>query len=259
MIAFFPSRTIVLEVLGFSLHWYGLLYLCGFLIGAWLLPRLQQYRNIELTSDDRSTILSATVLGVILGGRLGYVLFYNPSYFIEHPLDIFAVWQGGMASHGGFIGVTLALLFVLRHRTRDEILRIADIAVIPIAIGLGLGRIGNFINQELYGTVTNLPWGIMFSGAEGLRHPIQLYDFMLQMVIAGLCFWHLVHTKVAGKTLSLFLMLYGVCRFLLEYIREQNGVFFWGLSEGQWLTLPILVISVWLWKKTVKYSQPTIN
>lgn len=259
MFALFPSRTIALELLGFSVHWYGLLYFLGFLIGWWMLPRLQKYRELHLSVDEISSILSAAVLGVIIGGRLGYVFFYNPVYFLHHPLDIFAVWQGGMASHGGFIGVTLALLFILRHRSRDEILRIADIVVIPIAIGLGLGRIGNFVNQELYGTVTSLPWGMLFPGSEGARHPIQLYDFVLQVCIAALCFWHLVRTKEAGKTLALFLMLYGVSRFLLEYIREQNGVFFWGFSEGQWLTLPILIIGVWLWKKSVKYSQPTIN
>lgn len=247
MFALFPSRTVAIVLFGFPVHWYGLFYFVSFLIGWWMLPRLQKYRDLHLSKDDCSSILSATVLGVIIGGRLGYVFFYNPVYFFKNPLDIVAVWKGGMASHGGFIGVAIALLFILRKRSREEIVRIADIAVIPIAIGLGLGRIGNFINQELYGTVTSLPWGMLFVGSEGLRHPIQLYDFALQMCIAGICFWHLTHRKNSGQTLAFFLMLYGISRFMLEYLREQNGLLFWGLSEGQWLTIPLFMIGVLLW------------
>jgi phosphatidylglycerol---prolipoprotein diacylglyceryl transferase len=250
MIDLLPSRTVALILFGFPVHWYGLLYFAGFLIGWFLLKKLQKYRDLHLSSDDISSILSATVIGVIVGGRLGYVLFYNPWYYLQNPFDIFAVWKGGMASHGGFIGVTVALMYVLRGRTWDEFLRIADVISIPIAIGLGLGRIGNFINQELYGTITSLPWGMYFAGAEGLRHPIQLYDFALQMMIAGLCFMHLRRSKTSGKTFALFLILYGVARFLLEFIREQNGVYFWGLSEGQILTIPLLVIALWLWRQT---------
>jgi phosphatidylglycerol---prolipoprotein diacylglyceryl transferase len=245
----FPSRTIAFIILGFPVHWYGLLYFAAFLIGWFLIGRLQKYRSLNLTADELSSVLTATVIGVILGGRLGYILFYNPWYYLQNPLDIFAVWKGGMASHGGFIGVAVALLYVLRKKSKEEILRIADIVVIPVAIGLGLGRIGNFINQELYGTVTSLPWGMTFPGADGLRHPIQLYDFALQMIIAGVCFVHLKKTSVAGRTLALFLLLYGVARFLLEFIKEHDGNIFWGLSEGQILTMPILIIGLWLLRK----------
>ena len=155
-----------------------------------------------------------------------------------------------MASHGGFVGVAIALLFVMRHREINEILRIGDVIVAPIAIGLGLGRIGNFINMELYGTVTSLPWGMNFPGAEGLRHPIQLYDFVLQLLIAVMCYVHLKTTTIPGRTLALFLMSYGFVRFFIEFIREQNGVFFWGLSQGQWLTIPLFVFACWLWRWT---------
>ncbi len=254
MIDFFPSRTVAVIIADFPVHWYGLLYLLSFGVAWILLPRLQSLRSLKLSADEWSSILSWAVVGVIVGGRLGYVLFYDPWYYLEHPSQIFAVWRGGMASHGGFIGVALAMMWVLRKRSKTEFLRIADLLTIPIAIGLGLGRIGNFINQELYGTVTTLPWGMTFPDAVGLRHPIQLYDFALQMIIAALCFLHLKKTTTPGRTLGLFLTLYGIARFSLEFIREQHGIFFGPLSEGQILTVPILIIGVWLLSRRVRSS-----
>lgn len=255
MFALFPSRTVALVLFGFPVHWYGLLYFAGFLIGWWMLPKLQKLRNLNLSADELSSILSAAVVGVIVGGRLGYVLFYAPTYYLRHPLEIFAVWNGGMASHGGFIGVALVLWYVLRKRSWEEFLSIGDIVVIPIAIGLGLGRIGNFINQELYGTVTTLPWGMSFAGAVGLRHPIQLYDFALQMIIALVCYVHVRKTSTPGRTFALFLTLYGVARFSLEFIREQNGVFFGPFSEGQILTIPLFIVGLVLWMRAGRYSS----
>lgn len=247
MIEFFPSRQVVLEIAGFGIHWYGLLYFAGFLIGWWLLPRLQRYRNLQLTPEEWSSVLSWAVLGVILGGRLGYVLFYNPWHYVANPLEILMVWKGGMSSHGGFIGVTLALLWALRHRTAD-ILKIADVVVVPVAIGLALGRLGNFINLELYGTVTTLPWGIEIPGVEGLRHPTQVYAIFKDLLIAGLCFTYLKKQPfTAGRTLALFLMLYGVLRFVVEHFREQNGIFIGPFSEGQLLTIPLFIAGVILW------------
>ena len=222
-----------------------------------MLPHLQRFRRLTLSAEEWSDLLVAAVIGVIVGGRLGYVLFYAPAYFFQHPFEIFAVWHGGMASHGGFIGVAVALLWVLRRRSRETILRIADIVVIPVTIGLGLGRIGNFINQELYGTVTTLPWAMAFPGADGLRHPIQLYDFFLQMLIALTLFWYLRRTEPdqrIGRVCALFLILYAVARFLLECIREQHGelIALGGLefSKGQLLTIPIVIVGSWLWMKT---------
>ncbi|MBI3336034.1 prolipoprotein diacylglyceryl transferase [Candidatus Peregrinibacteria bacterium] len=257
MITFFSSRTVALTFLGFPVHWYGLLYLAGFLLGFWMVQKLQKYRSLTLSRDEWGNILSAAVIGVILGGRLGFVFFYQPTYFLENPHKIFALWEGGMSSHGGFIGVTAALLVALRHQ-RANILRIADIIVIPVAIGLALGRFGNFINMELYGTVTDLQWGIAIPGVEGLRHPTFFYAMGKDMFIALLCFLHLratsVATDVAGRTCSLFLILYGILRFLIEYVRVQEyslidtGVLL--LSRGQLLTFGILLAGVWLWGKT---------
>jgi phosphatidylglycerol:prolipoprotein diacylglycerol transferase len=256
---------VAIELFGFGIHWYGLLYLCGFLLAWWMLPRLQGLRALALTRDDWATILTAGVVGVLVGGRLGYVLFYAPGHYFLHPLEVFAVWNGGMASHGGFLGVTLALLWVLRHRTVDQVLAIGDLVVVPVAIGLALGRFGNFINQELYGTVTTLPWGMSIPGVVGLRHPTQIYAVIKDLFIAGVCFVHLRATSqvsnrktVPGQTAALFLMLYGVLRFLLEFLRAQEsapidlGIAF---SRGQLLTLPVFIAGVLLWVGAAKRKQ----
>lgn len=191
------------------------------------------------------------MLGVIVGGRLGYVFFYDAAYFLGHPLKIFAVWEGGMASHGGFIGVAVALLWVMRRLDWTQKWAIADLAALPAAIGLGLGRIGNFINQELYGVIADGRWGMHFDGVEGLRHPVQLYDAFAQWGIALLLFILLIRgafRDTPGRLFGLFLILYGVVRFLLEYVREQHGVLFHAvdmvLSKGQLLTVPLLIIGV---------------
>ena len=257
MLHLFPSRTIALELFGFSVHWYGVMYLLAFLLAWHLLPRLQRQRGLHLSEDEWSSILAWTVLGVIAGGRLGFVLFYEPAYFLQHPLDVFAVWHGGMSSHGGLIGVVLALMVALRHR-RDQWLKIADIVVIPAALGLMLGRIGNFINQELYGTVTSLPWGIAVPGEVGLRHPTQIYAALKDLFIAGACYWHLTKVKPVrpGRTFALFLLLYAVLRFLLEYLRAQDYAFIdfglFQLSIGQFLTIPVFAAGIALWRWTEK-------
>lgn len=263
MISLFPSRTVALELFGFAVHWYGLLYLASFLVAWFLLPRLQRYRSLSLSSDDWSTMLSAAVLGVIIGGRLGFVLFYEPQYFLSHPLEIVAVWHGGMSSHGGFLGVLIALLFVSRRKTTTEKLQIADVIMIPIALGLMLGRFGNYINQELYGTVTTLPWGIAIPGIDGLRHPTQLYAMAKDLLIAGVCFLHLRRPQHnPGQTCALFLILYGILRTAVELFREQDytglSLGFWEVTRGQLLTIPIIIagIVLWIWIQKKNVQSP---
>lgn len=251
VIDFLPSRRVAVEILGFPVYWYGLLYLASFILAAWLLPRIQRLRRLTLTNGEWSDILTWAIVGVLAGGRLGYVLFYRLTDFFHNPLVIFAVRDGGMASHGGFIGVAIAFLWALRKRSWSEKLAIVDIAVVPIALGLALGRFGNFINQELYGSVTSLPWGMTFPGAEGLRHPTQLYAIDKNLFIAAMCFLYLYRTRmsfVPGRATALFLMLYGVLRFAVEFFRDQTGVAMWGpLSEGQVLTVPIFLAGAAMW------------
>lgn len=247
----FPSRSVAIEILGFSIYWYGLLYLAAFILSGFLLPRIQRLRNLSLSKDEWGSVLAWSVGGVLVGGRLGYVFFYRFADFLQNPLLLFDVRGGGMASHGGFIGVSLALLWVLRKRGWNEKLRIADVVVVPVAIGLALGRFGNFLNQELYGTVTTLPWGMEFPGADGPRHPTQLYAMAKDLLIAAICFSYLRSTAssfVAGRATALFLMFYGVLRFLVEFVRDQAGVAMWGpLSEGQVLTVPVFLAGGLLW------------
>jgi len=253
MISLFPTRRVVLELFGFPIHWYGVMYLLAFLLAFYLLPRLQKHRSVRLSKDEWSTFLSWGVIGVLLGGRLGYVLFYAPELIVRDPLEILKVWHGGMSSHGGFIGVLFFTGLYLRSK-KIPLLHLADIAVVPVAIGLAFGRFGNFINLELYGTASNLPWATAIPGVEGLRHPVQFYAIAKDLLIAALCYWHLtkVYPVIAGRTLALFLILYGVLRFLIEYVRAQEypimdiGVL--SLSRGQLLTIPVFIAGLLLWK-----------
>ena len=229
------------------------MYLLAFLLAFYMLPRLQKHRSLQVSQDDWSTLLSWAVIGVLVGGRLGYVLFYAPELLFRDPLEILKVWHGGMSSHGGFLGVLLFVGLYLRHR-RLPLLKLADIAVIPVAIGLALGRFGNFINLELYGTVTDLPWGMTIPGLEGLRHPVQFYAMAKDLLIASVCYLYLIRARpiIPGRTMALFLMLYGILRFLIEYVRVQEyslidlGVL--SLSRGQLLTIPIFFVGVIMWR-----------
>lgn len=252
MITLFPSRTVAIEIFGFGIHWYGILYVLAFLSAYFLLPKLLKYRKLELSADDVSSILTWAILGVILGGRLGFVLFYAPSLLWTDPLEILQVWHGGMSSHGGFIGTILAMYLILK-RKGIPFFAFMDIAVIPVAIGLAFGRVGNFVNQELYGTVTALPWGISIPGVEGLRHPTQIYAVLKDLFIASCCFLYIRNVRpiIPGRAGALFLMLYGVLRFLIEFIRVQDfpssdlGVIL--LTRGQLLTVPIFFSGIVLW------------
>jgi phosphatidylglycerol:prolipoprotein diacylglycerol transferase len=187
---------------------------------------------------------------------LGYVLFYHPSYYAASPLEVFAVWKGGMSSHGGFLGVGIAVILISRLK-RIPLLPLLDLLVVPTAIGLALGRFGNFINQELYGIPTTLPWGIAIPGVEELRHPTQIYAIVKDLSIAVICFAHLRRTvsDSPGGTIVLGLLLYGVLRFLLEYLREQDvaslSIGFLSLTRGQLLTLPLIAVAVGigLWRR----------
>jgi phosphatidylglycerol---prolipoprotein diacylglyceryl transferase len=254
MISFFPERAVALQVFGFQIHWYGLMYLFAFLLAAALLPRLQKYRGMSLTRDEWLELVTWSVLGVVIGGRLGYVLFYQPAFFLRNPAEIFMVWNGGMAFHGGLLGVSVVLSYIC-WKKKYAMLRIADIVVVPVALGLALGRIGNFVNGELYGTITTLPWGMEFPGVEGLRHPNQLYECLYSLVIALCGYLHLRLAPKArpGKTFALFLILYGIFRFLTEYVRVQDyALTMLGpltLTRGQLLNIPVLIagIVLWLW------------
>ena len=262
--ALFPSRSVAFEFFGFGVHWYGLLYLAAFVLGYFLLPRLQKHRGLMLSNDEWASILSWIIAGVIAGGRLGYVLLYEPVYFATHLWKIPAVWEGGMSFHGGLIGVMIALIFVSRTK-KISFLALADVFMVPVAIGLALGRLGNFINQELYGIPTSLLWGIAIPGVEGLRHPTQIYAMMKDLMIASICFFHLRATapRKAGETSALFLMLYGLGRTLVEFVREPtHAPLVLGsltITRGQLLSIPMFIAGVIAWYVLVRRPKNVVN
>jgi phosphatidylglycerol:prolipoprotein diacylglycerol transferase len=229
-----------------AVRWYGLMYLVGFAT-AYGLGRLRIARGGagRVTAATLDDLLFFVVLGVILGGRLGYVLFYKPGYYLQHPAEIVAVWQGGMAFHGGFLGVLLAVWWVARkHRLRW--LELTDFVAPLIPLGLAAGRLGNFINGELWGRVTTVPWGMVFRGAgPDPRHPSQLYQFALEgLALFAIVWLYSWKPRPAGAVSGVFLIGYGVFRFVAEYFREPDdflGLLALGLSMGQWLSAPMIL------------------
>ena len=234
-----------------GIHWYGLMYLFGFMsllfLGKW---RARKYPGRGWTETDLDDILFYGALGVIFGGRLGYVVFYQPTYFISHPLEIFFLWQGGMSFHGGFLGVLVAMFFFAR-KTAKQWLSIMDFVAPLVPIGLAAGRMGNFINGELWGRATNLPWGMVFPRVDNVpRHPSQLYEFGLEGILLFIILWtYSAKPRPVGAISGLFLIGYGTFRFLVEFTRQPDsflGFLALGMSMGQWLSLPMVLVGIWM-------------
>jgi phosphatidylglycerol:prolipoprotein diacylglycerol transferase len=246
-----------------ALRWYGLMYLVGFGI-SYVLGRIRiaGMRPARISVAMLDDLLFFCVLGVVLGGRLGYVLFYKPAYYFSHPLEIFAVWQGGMSFHGGMLGVLFALWYVA-HRHGLRLVEMTDFFVPLGPLALAAGRIGNFINGELYGRVTDVPWGMVFQspGAGAVpRHPSQLYQFALEGVLLFAILWiYSAKPRPTGAVSGAFLLGYGIFRFIAEYFREPDdflGLLALNFSMGQWLSLPMilagLALMVWAWRRPKK-------
>lgn len=232
-----------------AVRWYGLMYLVGF-IGGLLLGRWRAKRRPDLgfTPALVEDLLFYVVLGVILGGRLGYVVFYKPLEYLAEPIRVFYLWEGGMAFHGGLLGVIFALwLFGRRHGMRW--LQVTDFVAPLVTIGLGAGRLGNFINAELWGRPTDVPWAMVFPRVDSLaRHPSQLYQFALEGVaLFVLLMWFSSKPRPVGAVSALFLIGYGTFRFVVEFTREPDsflGLLALGLTMGQWLSLPMVAAGV---------------
>src|SRR5690606_22023732 len=207
-----------------NVHWYGLMYLVGLGGGWWLATRRARRPGAVMNEQQVGDLVFWVALGVILGGRLGYVLFYNFDQFLQQPLSLFAVWEGGMAFHGGLIGVILAMLLFARKQGL-RFFQVADFVAPLVPIGLGAGRIGNFINGELWGRATDLPWAMQFPGAgEVYRHPSQLYQFALEgVVLFALLWWFSSRPRPLMAVSGLFLAGYGSFRILVEFVREPDA------------------------------------
>jgi phosphatidylglycerol---prolipoprotein diacylglyceryl transferase len=237
---------IAIHIGSFGIHWYGLMYLLGFLSLLWLGKwRIRRNPDSGWKVSDVDDILFYGALGVIIGGRLGYVMFYQPTYFSQHPHEILYLWQGGMSFHGGFLGV-LAAMALFARKTGKRWLEIMDFVAPLVPIGLGAGRMGNFINGELWGRATDMPWGMIFPKVDQVvRHPSQLYEFALEGVVLFLILWiYSSKPRPRGTVSALFLIGYGSFRFLAEYTREPDsylGLLSMGLSMGQWLSAPMVI------------------
>jgi len=241
-----------------QIHWYGLMYLFGF-VGAWVLGRIRAERY-GWTVTEVEDLLFYGAIGVIVGGRLGYVLFYDLAANLAAPINIIKVWQGGMSFHGGLIGVLTAFWWFAR-KTNRSFFTVSDFIAPLVPIGLLTGRIGNFINSELWGKVSDVPWAIVFpNGGPLARHPSQLYEALLEGLVLFIILWlYSAKSKPVGAISGLFLLGYGIFRFLVEFVRipdPQYGylAFNW-LTMGQVLSLPMIAIGLYLIGRA--YQKPS--
>jgi phosphatidylglycerol---prolipoprotein diacylglyceryl transferase len=238
---------IALSVGPVAVRWYGLMYLAAF-VGFLVLCRLRAKSRPEYGWDNRliDDALFYGVLGVIVGGRLGYVLFYKPAYYLSHLSEIPAVWTGGMSFHGGFLGVLVAMWLLARSRGKT-FWNVMDFIAPAVPLGLAFGRLGNFINGELWGRASDWPWAMVFPQAgDGIaRHPSQLYQFALEGLLLFVLLWlYARKPRPLGAVSGAFLLGYGVSRFIAEFAREPDsflGLLSLGFSMGQWLSLPMIV------------------
>lgn len=250
---------------GFGIRWYGLAYLAGFLLAGWIFARWARKGRLPIGEEEVTTFIFYAAMGVMIGGRLGYCLFYNLHEVAHHPLEIFALWDGGMASHGGIAGLILAIWLFVRRRAVSALV-LLDAAAATGPLGIAFGRIANFVNGELWGRPATVPWAVIFpqaplvNGVEVPRHPSQLYaagiEGMLLFLIAQ---WVFRRSSRPGLTTATVLVAYGAGRFIDEFWRQPDvgQPVYWGwMSKGQLLTIPMIVIGI-LWLLQCRLSMTT--
>jgi phosphatidylglycerol:prolipoprotein diacylglycerol transferase len=290
-----PFPNISPEIFSFSLfgmelalRWYALAYVIGFVGGFWVIVRavkttfLWAHNKAPFTASQTEDLFTYVILGVVLGGRLGYTLFYNPAHYLTHPMEIFHIWEGGMSFHGGLIGVAVAAALFAR-KTKANLLSVADTLALAVPLGLLLGRVSNFINGELWGRPTDLPWGVVFpgdlarcgqmAGEMCARHPSQLYEALLEGLVLGTVLLWLAFRRGAlrtpGRLTGVFFLGYALARFAVEFVRQPDAQFVsaqnplgyalhldpFGLTMGQLLCLPMLALGAFLlWRPASQHS-----
>jgi len=252
---------IALDLGFFQLRWYSLAYLAGIFLGYWYLLKLLKQPGAPMARRHADDLVFYASLGIIFGGRLGYVLFYNLPYYLEQPLEILKLWDGGMSFHGGVIGTSLGILYLAR-REKLQWLRLHDYVACVVPFGLFFGRLANFVNGELWGAPTTVPWAVRFPEVAGglrvlgpPRHPSQLYEALLEglvlMAILGFMFWRTKARYEPGKLVGAFIFFYGIFRFGVEFVREPDAQLTefaatTGLHMGQWLTVPMIIGGIYL-------------
>lgn len=245
-----------------TVRWYGLAYLAGFILAGVIMYRYARRWKLDLSVDDVVNVMTGICMGIIIGGRLGYVLFYGAGSYWSNPLSILALNEGGMSFHGGLIGAVVGGVLVCRHQGLN-IATMCDLGACGAPIGMFFGRLANFVNGELWGKECDLPWGVMFeTGGNVYRHPSQLYEALLEGVLLFVILWVLarkVPPRPQGTFMGTFLVWYGVCRFLIEFVRVpdvQLGYLFGFVTMGQLLSLPLIVLGVWLLVRAHRLDRP---
>ena len=249
----FPNINPVAIDLGIiQIRWYAISYIAGILFSWSLILNIIKFKNLKVDNKVISELISNSMIGIIIGGRLGYVIFYNPDYYLNNLLEIFKLWNGGMSFHGGFIGVVFAVIYSSRI-SKTAILILADLIAIVAPIGIFFGRLANFINGELYGRITNHSFGMIFPNAgNSPRHPSQLYEaffegFLLFIImLLFIKFTNILNKK--GLITALFLSCYGSFRFIIEFFREPDaniGLLYFNFSMGQLLSLPMIIVGLY--------------
>ena len=237
---------------GFGIRWYAIAYLVGLLAGWYLLRREANHIGSPLRPETVDTLLNYVLFGIIIGGRLGYILFYNSAYYLAHPLAMLRIWEGGMAFHGALLGIAIAVL-IMAKRHHVPFFLLTDRIALVVPIGLFFGRLSNFINGELYGRVTAVPWAMVFPNSDGQpRHPSQLYEAGLEGLLLGIimlmlwcCGWLQQHGRMTGVLLAG----YGLARSMIEFVREpdaQIGLLLDSVSMGQLLSVPMIILGAYL-------------
>ena len=241
---------VAIQIFSIEIRWYSLAYIIGILLG-WILSKRFFISNVEL-KEKFDDFLTFVILGIIIGGRLGYVILYNPNYYLDNLIDIFKIWEGGMSFHGGLIGVVLASIYFAKKNNQNFFIYL-DIVSIVAPIGIFFGRIANFINSELYGTETNLPWAVQFIKIDNLyRHPTQLYEAIFEGLILFLILIYLRNKglmKITGLMSGIFLICYSIFRFIIEFLRvpdEQIGYLLFNLTMGQIISCIFFLIGIYL-------------
>jgi phosphatidylglycerol:prolipoprotein diacylglycerol transferase len=247
-----------------KVHWYGIMYLVGFAAAWWLGLRRAKQPDSGWEPEQISDLIFYGALGAVLGGRIGYTLFYAGDRFLADPLMIFRVWEGGMSFHGGFLGVLFAM-FIYAQKQKRKFFAVMDFLAPLAPIGLGAGRLGNFINGELWGRPTDLPWGMVFPGAGPQpRHPSQLYEFLLEGVVLFLIVWfYSAKPRPRMAVSGVFAVFYGLFRFLVEFVRQPDAqlqfIAFGWLTMGQLLSAPMIILGIGLLWWAYKHNTSPNN
>ena len=259
----FPNiNPIALDLGIVQIRWYAISYIVGILLSWALILKIIKLKSINIDNEVISELISNSMIGIIIGGRLGYVIFYNPEYFLDNLIEIFKLWNGGMSFHGGFIGVMIAVIYTSKI-SKIPIMKLADLIAIVSPIGIFFGRLANFINGELYGRVTNHSFGMIFPGGGNLpRHPSQLYEaffeglFLFAIMLLFVKLTNILNIK--GFITALFISCYGFFRFCIEFLREPDihiGLLYFNFSMGQLLSLPMIIIGLYFMIVTTKKNN----